>query len=181
VLAATNKNLEEEIEKGNFRADLFWRLNVVPIHVPNLVDRLEDIPLLVSAIQKSLQGKALREKTFSEDAYTALMEHHWPGNVRELRNFIERVVIMCQEDTITASNIRLFMNPAGSAATSSNGGKSLSPFMEADYKTAKRLFEKEYLQQKLLANDNNISKTAEQVGLERSHLHKKLKSFELIQ
>ena len=181
VLAATNKNLEEEIEAGNFRADLFWRLNVVPIHVPNLVDRLEDIPLLVSAIQKSLQRKALKEKTFSENAYAALMEHHWPGNVRELRNFIERMVIMCQEDIITANHIRLFLNPAGSAATSSNGGKSLSPFMEADYKTAKRLFEKEYLQQKLLANDNNISKTAEQVGLERSHLHKKLKSFELIQ
>lgn len=181
VLAATNKNLEEEIEAGNFRADLFWRLNVVPIHVPKLEARLEDIPILVTALLKNLVNKGLKEKVFSEDAYQALMEHHWPGNVRELRNFIERMVIMCQEDTITASHIRLFLNPTDAERPHANGGKSLSPFLEADYKTAKKLFEKEYLQQKLVANDNNISKTAEQVGLERSHLHKKLKSFEIIQ
>lgn len=181
VLAATNKNLEEEIEAGNFRADLFWRLNVVPILVPKLEDRLEDIPILVTALLKNLVHKGLKEKVFSEDAYQALMEHHWPGNVRELRNFIERMVIMCQEDTISASHIRLFLNPTGTSVAHSNDSKSLSPFLEADYKTAKKLFEKEYLQQKLAANDNNISKTAEQVGLERSHLHKKLKSFEIIQ
>ena len=181
VLAATNKNLEVEIEAGNFRADLFWRLNVVPIDVPKLRDRLEDIPILVAALSNNLAHKGLQKKVFSEDAYQALMEHHWPGNVRELRNFIERMVIMCQEDTITARDIRLFLNPVTTSVTQPKGGKSLSPFLEADYKTAKKLFEKEYLQQKLAANDNNISKTAEQVGLERSHLHKKLKSFEIIQ
>lgn len=180
VLAATNKNLEEEIEAGNFRADLFWRLNVVPIHVPRLCDRLEDIPLLVEALMKLLVSRGIKHKEFSPDAYQALMEHHWPGNVRELRNFIERLAIMCQEPTITADHIRMFLNPkqqSGAAA----GVSGLNPFLAADYKTAKRLFEKEYLQQKLLQNDNNISKTAEQVGLERSHLHKKLKSFEIIQ
>ncbi len=78
-------------------------------------------------------------------------------------------------------NVRLFLNPTGTSIPLATHGKSLNPFLEEDYKTAKRLFEKEYLQQKLLANDNNISKTAEQVGLERSHLHKKLKSFEIIQ
>jgi len=180
VLAATNKNLEEEIESGNFRADLFWRLNVVPIHVPKLEDRLEDIPLLVTVILKSLSGKGLQEKTFSEEAYLALMDHHWPGNVRELRNFIERMVIMCQEDTIGAADIRLFLNPTGTSIPPVTNSKFLNPFLEEDYKTAKKLFEKEYLLQKLLANDNNISKTAEQVGLERSHLHKKLKSFKII-
>ena len=108
------------------------------------------------------------------------MEHSWPGNVRELRNFIERLAIMCSEKTVTASHIRMFLNPAGSSEHVSNVS-GINPFLAADYKTAKKLFEKEYLQQKLQQNENNISKTAEQVGLERSHLHKKLKSFEIIQ
>jgi len=180
VLAATNKNLEKEIEAGNFRADLFWRLNVVPIHVPKLCERLQDIPLLVDALMKHLVSRGLKPKEFSPDAYQALMEHQWPGNVRELRNFIERLAIMCQETTITASHIRTFLNP-GQNAGPVGSGSIINPFLAADYKTAKRLFEKEYLQQKLLQNENNISKTAEQVGLERSHLHKKLKSFEIIQ
>ncbi len=180
VLAATNKNLEEEIEAGNFRADLFWRLNVVPIHVPKLCDRLQDVPLLVDDLMKLLVTRGVQHKEFSPDAYQALMEHHWPGNVRELRNFIERLAIMCQEQTITAVQIRTFLNPNQLSGPVGNSS-TLNPFLAADYKTAKRLFEKEYLLQKLLQNENNISKTAEQVGLERSHLHKKLKSFEIIQ
>ncbi|MGB3212790.1 MAG: sigma-54 dependent transcriptional regulator [Desulforhopalus sp.] len=179
VLAATNKNLEEEIEAGNFRADLFWRLNVVPIHVPRLCDRLQDVPLLVDALVKLLVSRGVQYKEFSPDGYQALMEHHWPGNVRELRNFIERLAIMCKEPVITAVHVRMFLNTGQNPLTVSNDS-ILNPFLAADYKTAKRLFEKEYLQQKLLQNENNISKTAEQVGLERSHLHKKLKSFEII-
>jgi two-component system nitrogen regulation response regulator NtrX len=180
VLAATNKNLEEEIEAGNFRADLFWRLNVVPIHIPPLQDRLEDIPLLVDSLMKILVKKGLKKKEFSADSFHALMVHHWPGNVRELRNFIERLAIMCQEQTITAGHIRSFLKPGQNEIPAGNGA-GMNPYLASDYKTAKRLFEKEYLQSKLLQNDNNISKTAEQVGLERSHLHKKLKSFEIIQ
>jgi two-component system, NtrC family, nitrogen regulation response regulator NtrX len=180
VLAATNKNLEEDIVSGKFRADLFWRLNVVPIHVPQLKDRLEDIPLLVTALVKNLTNKGLKNKEFSQDAYQAMMEHQWPGNVRELRNFVERLAIMCQESTITASHIRLFLNSGQTGAVLGNS-VNLSSLLAVDYKTAKRLFEKEYLLNRLLQNDNNISKTAEQVGLERSHLHKKLKTFEIIQ
>ncbi len=180
VLAATNKNLEEDIAAGKFRADLFWRLNVVPIHVPQLKDRLEDIPLLVAALIKNLANKGLKNKEFTQDAYQAMMAHHWPGNVRELRNFVERLAIMCQEPTITADHIRLFLNP-GQPGGQGDNSSSLNSFLSVDYKTAKRLFEMAYLQNKLLQNDNNISKTAEQVGLERSHLHKKLKSFEIIQ
>ncbi len=180
VLAATNKNLEEAIETGKFRADLFWRLNVVPIHVPRLRDRLEDIPLLVESIVKSMVNKGLKHKEFSQDAYQAMMEHQWPGNVRELRNFIERLAIMCQEPVISAGHIRTFLNPSQVAPPAANGS-GMIPYLAMDYKTAKRVFEKEYLQQQLLQNDNNISKTAEQVGLERSHLHKKLKTFEIIQ
>lgn len=179
VLAATNKNLEEEIENGNFRADLFWRLNVVPIHVPRLRDRLEDIPQLVESLMESMSGKGLKPKSFTEDAFSALREHSWPGNVRELRNFIERLAIMCPDETISGNQIRLFLNPVHAGA-SSNGTPSLSTFLASDFKEAKRLFEREYLQHKLLQNDHNISKTAEQVGLERSHLHKKLKSLDII-
>jgi len=179
VLAATNKNLEEEIENGNFRADLFWRLNVVPIHVPKLKDRLEDIPLLVESIMESMAGKGIKPKSFADDAFAALREHPWPGNVRELRNFIERLLIMCPDDVITGQQIRLFLNPAqGAPAVTDN--PSIAMFLAADFKEAKRLFEREYLLQKLNQNDGNISKTAEQVGLERSHLHKKLKSLDIL-
>lgn len=180
VLAATNKNLEEDIETGKFRADLFWRLNVVPIHVPQLKDRLEDIPFLVTALMKELTNKGLKSKEFTPNAFQTMMAHHWPGNVRELRNFIERLAIMCQESTITADHIRLFLNPSQTSVPNGNN-VNLSSLLSVDYKTAKRLFEKEYLLNKLQHNDNNISKTAEQVGLERSHLHKKLKSFDIVQ
>jgi two-component system nitrogen regulation response regulator NtrX len=179
VLAATNKNLEEEIEAGNFRADLFWRLNVVPIHVPDLKDRLEDIPLLVDSLMQILVKKGLKCKEFTEDALRALMEHTWPGNVRELRNFIERLAIMCSEPKITNTQVRMFLSQ-GQKDIGTGNGSSFNHFMDVDYKTAKKMFEKEYLRQKLNMHDNNIAKTAEQVGLERSHLHKKLKSFEII-
>jgi len=179
VLAATNKNLEEEIEKGNFRADLFWRLNVVPIHMPKLRDRLEDIPELVQTLMEGIAGKGLNRKTFTEDAYQAMMKHSWPGNVRELRNFVERLAIMCPDDIISGELIQLFLNPAGSGVMA-DSGPSMARLLTPDFKEAKRLFEQEYLKFKLEQNDNNISKTAEQVGLERSHLHKKLKSLDII-
>lgn len=179
VLAATNKNLEEEIEIGNFRADLFWRLNVVPIHVPKLKDRLEDIPLLVDSLMESVVGKGITAKTFSAEAIKALQEHSWPGNVRELRNFIERLAIMCPDKEISGQQVRLFLNP-GQSAPAAAVETGIQAFLHADYKEAKRLFEKEYLRIKLEENNNNVSKTAEEVGLERSHFHKKLKALEIL-
>ena len=179
VLAATNKNLEEEIEKGNFRADLFWRLNVVPINVPHLKDRLEDIPLLVEDLMESLQEKGLKRKTFSDESIQEMMNHSWPGNVRELRNFVERLAIMCPEETITADHIRTFLVHQQPNVSLPDKG-TLTPYKTNDFKEARKRFEREYLNFKLQENDGNISKTAEQVGLERSHLHKKLKSLEII-
>jgi two-component system nitrogen regulation response regulator NtrX len=181
VLAATNKNLEEEIEGGSFRADLFWRLNVVPIVVPPLRERLDDIPLLVESIMRHQLGRGLAAKNFSEDALAAMMGHSWPGNVRELRNFIERLAIMCREDRITGDQVGLFLPPSARPQVRVPGGGTAPFYSGVDFKEAKRLFEKEYLQQKLLENDNNISRTAEVVGLERSHLHKKLKSLDIIE
>lgn len=183
VLAATNKNLEEEIEKGNFRADLFWRLNVVPIQLPLLRDRLEDIPLLVEDLVKGLVARGMKAKSFSQGAYQALMTHSWPGNVRELRNFIERLIIMCPDSVISETEVHAFLNPGmplDTASDRTNDQNGLLPYLAADFREAKKSFERHYLQLKLLENEGNISQTAEQIGLERSHLHKKLKSLYLI-
>jgi two-component system, NtrC family, nitrogen regulation response regulator NtrX len=179
VLAATNKNLEEEIENGNFRADLFWRLNVVPIHVPHLKERLEDIPILVEDLMDAMKAKGLKKKVFSDSAFQELTGHSWPGNVRELRNFVERLVIMCPEEVITDQQVRMFLTQSTSAKTPATSSV-LSPYQANDYKEAKKRFEIEYLQQKLNENEGNISKTAEHIGLERSHLHKKLKSLNIV-
>lgn len=178
VLAATNKNLEEEIEQGNFRADLFWRLNVVPITVPSLHERLSDIPLLVTELMKGLVSRGFGQKTFSENAFKIMMQHSWPGNVRELRNFVERMAIMCPADIIDDKDISLFLNPT-MATTAADTPEAMRPYEVSNFKEAKKYFEKEYLQQKLNENNGNVSQTAEQVGMERSHLHKKLKSLQI--
>jgi two-component system nitrogen regulation response regulator NtrX len=179
VLAATNKNLEQEIENGTFREDLFYRLNVVPITVPRLRDRLEDIPLLVEELMESIAERGLQRKNFSKEALAEMMHHSWPGNVRELRNFVERLAIMCPEDTISATDIAQFLGP-GSGTPIAAGEDTLAPYQVNDFKEARRRFEREYLHYKFTENDSNVSRTAEQVGLERSHLHKKLKSLNIL-
>ena len=109
VIAATNKNLQQEIEKGNFREDLFHRLNVIPIHVPNLKDRKEDIPLLVNHfIELICNEQGWKNKGINDDAIQALQAHDWPGNIRELRNVVERLIIL-SGDTITAEDVSLYV------------------------------------------------------------------------
>jgi len=175
VLAATNKNLEEEIEKGAFRADLFYRLNVVPIMVPDLVDRREDIPLLVADFINQFRRKGIGRKQFSAAALHLLQRHAWPGNVRELRNLVERLVIMTPADEIEAEDVALFL---GNAPLLEPPARPVDQaYRHLDYKEARRRFETEYLQARLAENDGNISKTAEQIGMERSHLHKKVKAL----
>ena len=179
VLAATNKDLEKEIEAGNFRADLFYRLNVVPIFVPSLRERLSDIPMLVEDFLGEISRKGLGKKTLSAGALAALSRHSWPGNVRELRNFMERAAIMTPSEEISESIVLSLLRPGAADTRSSqesSGGFSES-FGEVNFKEAKRIFEREFLLRRLRENDGNISQTAEQVGLERSHLHKKIKSF----
>ena len=180
VLAATNKNLEKEIEAGNFRADLFWRLNVVPIRVPDLAERLEDIPLLTEDLMATLNNKGMSRKEFTKDALTLMAKHSWPGNVRELKNFVERVVIMCGSDCIDKEDITLFLNPTSlSLPMAELGNETLLPYRETSFKEAKKQFEQEYRRLKLNENEGNRSQTAESVGMERSHLHKKLKSLNI--
>ena len=109
VIAATNKNLQQEIEEGNFREDLFHRLNVIPIHVPNLKDRKEDIPLLVNHfIELICNEQGWKNKGINDEAIQALQAHDWPGNIRELRNVVERLIIL-SGDTITAEDVSLYV------------------------------------------------------------------------
>ena len=177
VLAATNKDLDQEIESGNFRADLFYRLNVVPIMVPPLRERVEDIPLLVEEFVADNAHKGLGHKEFSSTAIQVMMQHTWPGNVRELRNFVERIMIMCPEDVVDEKVICQLLGIAGPDLSSP--GVDVSNYQSLPYKEAKKVFEKNFIKTCLDENNGNISQTAEQIGMERSHLHKKMKALAL--
>ena len=178
VLAATNKDLEQEIENGTFRADLYYRLNVVPIQVPPLRERREDIPLLVADFVADNAKKGLGKKAFSPGALQVMMQHGWPGNVRELRNFVERVMIMCPAATVDEVKVGQLLGIAPADAASLASGLE-TDYNSLSYKEAKKIFERDFLKARLADNDGNISQTAEQIGLERSHLHRKMKSLSL--
>ncbi|RLD96166.1 MAG: sigma-54-dependent Fis family transcriptional regulator [Aquificota bacterium] len=165
IIASTNKNLEEEIEKGLFREDLYFRLNVIPIHVPPLRERREDIPLLVDHFLKHFSKKyGMKPKTISPEALSLLMGYHWPGNVRELRNMVERLVIMVPKEEI---GVRDLPHPISET--------QVQP--PSTLREAREAFEKEYILRHLEQFGWNISRTAEYLGIERSHLYKKLKAY----
>ncbi|MCE5264434.1 MAG: sigma-54 dependent transcriptional regulator [Deltaproteobacteria bacterium] len=177
VLAATNKDLEREMEDGRFRQDLYYRLNVIPLRIPPLRDRKEDIPLLVDRFLKDFAKKeGDPEKTVTDEVMVALMKYHWPGNVRELKNVIERLVIMTQTAVISKCDIApLFQEGAAQSPT-------VEPEISSEsdsFRAAKQDFERQYIMRKLKEFDGNISRTAEAIGLERSNLHKKIRSYDL--
>ncbi len=174
IIAATNKNLEEEIKTGSFRADLFYRLNVIPLRLPDLKERLEDIPLLAAEFLHQFKSRGLGEKRLDDSALAQLMRHDWPGNIRELRNMIERLVIMTPGQLITAEDVSLFLNPSTIRFVPRPCGNG---YAHLGMKEARRQFEYDYLGKKLEECGGNVSKTAEKIGLERSHLHKKLKAL----
>jgi two-component system nitrogen regulation response regulator NtrX len=175
VLAATNKDLELEMEAGRFRQDLYYRLNVIPLRVPPLRERKEDIPILTNWFIKEFSLKEREEeKTISDDALTKLIDHDWPGNVRELKNFIERLVIMVPHNEIMANDIPLLTEESPQMPEA-----SLPLFASDSFRSAKMDFEKEYILKKLKEFDGNISKTAEAIGIERSNLHRKIKRYGL--
>ena len=174
IIAATNKDLEEEIRHGNFRADLFYRLNVIPLRIPDLKERLEDIPLLAADFLRQFSRKGLGEKQFADSALSMLMRHSWPGNIRELRNMVERLVIMTPGQLITAEDVALFLQPSAARHTPS---VCLPTWNQLGFKEARRQFEHDYLCKKLAENSGNVSQTAETIGMERSHLHKKIKAL----
>jgi two-component system nitrogen regulation response regulator NtrX len=170
VVAATNKNLEEEIERGNFREDLFYRLNVIPFHVPPLRDRLEDVPLLADYFLHDFTTSYGRKpKEMTPQAYQVLQEHHWPGNVRELRNLIERIVILNPQIRVDARHIPLTTPKRAPSDRLTDRFGSLQEVREAA--------EREYILKKLEETNGNVTRTAELLGLERSNLYRKMKTL----
>src|SRR5579872_779476 len=170
VVAATNKDLEEEISKGNFREDLFYRLNVIPFHVPPLREREEDIPLLTRHFLKEISALYTRRpREITEDALEVLLRYPWPGNVRELRNVIERVVIM--NPTITRID-RKHLPPLVYREGRRKTGTEFSSLHQA-----RAAYERDYIIKKLDENHGNVSRTAEVLGLERSHMYRKMKTL----
>ena len=175
VIAATNKDLEEEIAKGTFRDDLYFRLNVIPMAVPPLRERVDDIPELVNEFLQDLSiNTNLQPKEFSEEAVEVLKKYHWPGNVRELKNLVERLAIMAPEKVIYAHDI-----PAPFNREAGMGEELESSLMSSTFKEAKTNFEKAFITKKLKEFKGNISQTAEAIGIERSNLHKKIKAYGL--
>jgi two-component system nitrogen regulation response regulator NtrX len=174
VIAATNKNLEEEIQKGNFREDLFYRLNVIPFFVPPLRDHAEDIPALANYfLAEFARAYGRRPKHFSESAQEVILGYRWPGNVRELRNLVERLVIMVSGERIERRHLpaSLYYDHARSDSTKTlmTGFSSLQE--------ARAAYERDYILRKLEENQGNVTRAAEALGLERSHLYRKMKSL----
>jgi two-component system nitrogen regulation response regulator NtrX len=171
VLAATNKDLTAEIRAGRFREDLYFRLNVVPIFVPPLRDRQQDIPMLAEHFMALLAAEyGRRPKRLASEAAARLQQYGWPGNVRELRNVIERVIIMVGDDTITAQDLG-FLGRDGVPDLPVPKGPVVA------LSEARDQFEKDYILQTLAAQQGNMSRTAEVLGVERSNLYKKLRAF----
>jgi two-component system nitrogen regulation response regulator NtrX len=170
VVAATNKNLEEEIERGNFREDLFYRLNVIPFYVPPLRQRVEDIPLLADHFLREFTlAYGRKPKELTAEAYQVLQEHRWPGNVRELRNLMERIVIMNPQVRIDARHIPL--NAQRRTAS------DRAPERFGSLHEVRAAAEREYILKTLDETKGNVTRTAELLGLERSNLYRKMKAL----
>jgi two-component system nitrogen regulation response regulator NtrX len=176
VLAATNKDVEAEIAAGRFREDLYYRLNVVPIHVPPLRERREDIPLLIGHFISQLAGPGgLAARAMSDDAVARLSQLDWPGNVRELRNTIERLLILSSGPRVTAEDVDRLV---GRRADASEGG--LGSLLDVPtFEEFKHAAERAYLVAKLRAYDWNVSETARALDMPRSNLYKKIERYGL--
>ena len=170
IVAATNKDLQEEIRAARFREDLFFRLNVVPIYVPPLRDRTDDIPRLAEHFMATLSAEyGRRVKRFAPDAMSRLQHYTWPGNVRELHNVVERLLIMVPDSVITAQDVSFIGDaPLVDAAAPA----AVTPLAEA-----RDRFERDYILHVLAAQHGNISRTADALGVERSNLYKKMRAF----
>jgi two-component system nitrogen regulation response regulator NtrX len=171
VIAATNKNLVDEIRQGHFREDLFFRLNVIPVFVPPLRERGDDVLLLADHFIREFTAEyGRRPKTLSAEAAAMMTRYHWPGNVRELRNVIERLVIMAPADEIDAADLSFLMAPVVTQRTLPN--VPVQPLFEA-----RDAWERAYILKTLGECEGNISRTADALGLERSNLYKKMRGL----
>jgi len=168
VIAATNKRLDEEIEKGTFRADLFFRLNVIPFEVPPLRERMEDLPLLIEHFnQRFANAYGRKPKKFDPEAIELMQRYSWPGNVRELRNTIERVAILHQDHRVSVRDLPAFGDAEPPA----------SSYRFPSFKEASDAYHREFIQRKLDEAEGNISRAAELMGIDRSHLYRRMKAL----
>ncbi|MFP3868121.1 MAG: sigma-54-dependent transcriptional regulator [Desulfobacteraceae bacterium] len=175
VIAATNKNLEAEIERGTFRPDLYYRINVIPIQVPPLRERRQDIPLLIEYFLKEMAAEPDgQQKIFTPEAVEVLQNQPWPGNVRELKNFVQRLAILSPGRVIDVEHLPVELRQEGQKSP-----ESWPLFQINSLKEARARFEKEFIRRKLAEHQGSVSLTAEAIGLERSHLYKKLKAYGL--
>lgn len=168
VISATNKPLDRLLESGDFRADLFYRLNVIPFQVPPLRERTEDIPMLVDHFNRKFSidyGKV--PLTFDTDAIDRLSKHSWPGNVRELRNTVERIVILSQDGSVSADDI-----PAFTSEFESNENTAFATFKEAT-----EAYQRDFIRKKLDESGGSVAKAAEQMGVDRSHLYRRMRNL----
>jgi len=176
IITATNQDLEKACDTGHFRQDLFFRLNVIPIHVPPLRERPEDIPILLHHFLKKLKKEIILEP----DALEELTIYDWPGNVRELKNLAERIAVIHQENVINSENLIKLLNKRNK--NPANNGISFNEnITDQNFNDAREDFEKHYLQFHLLKNNGIISKTAEAIGIYPSNLHAKLKKYKINQ
>lgn len=176
VIAASNKDLATEIKKGAFREDLYYRLNVIPIEVPPLRERLEDIPILVRHFLSEFASEyGQKPKTIEDNAIELFLRYPWPGNVRELRNIIERLIIMTPAQVIRRSDLPLPLSAA--SARPEPVLAEAAPRIPETLREARAAFEKDFILRKLKEHNGNVSKTAEAIGMERSNLHRKMRAL----
>ena len=171
VISATNKDLQEEIQGDKFREDLYYRLNVVPLHILPLRERVTDLPLLINHfLSRFCRENQKLNMTIHENALKVLSGYHWPGNVRELRNMIERLVILCPRETIEVADLPVELNRRGDPSQVST---------ETPLREAKSEFEHHFIRKCLETNDWNITETARQLGIERTNLHRKMRQYDI--
>ncbi|GAA4776429.1 sigma-54 dependent transcriptional regulator [Stakelama sediminis] len=176
VVSATARDLNDEIAEGRFREDLFYRLNVVPVTIPPLAERREDIPPLVEHFTAQYAAsRRVPTPEIADDAMVALQSYEWPGNVRQLRNVVERTIILAPGDRIGRIDVDLLPPEVTGGAGDSNGGITDASIMGAPLREARETFEREYLRVQIRRFSGNISRTAHFIGMERSALHRKLK------
>jgi len=178
VISSTGRDLSQAIEDGHFRQDLFHRLSVVPIRVPSLAERREDIPDLVDYFMDHVASTSgLPKRSISEEAMAVLQSHDWPGNIRQLRNNVERMMILTAGDPKAEITPDMLPSEVGALVPSSPNGSGGEKFMNLPLREAREVFEREYLIAQINRFSGNISRTAEFIGMERSALHRKLKSL----
>ncbi len=178
IISSTSRNIEAEIAAGKFREDLYHRLSVVPVRVPPLAERREDIPDLVRYFMEQISlATGLPRRLIGEDAMAVLQSHDWPGNVRQLRNNVERLMILAGGDPDAVITASMLPQDVGSMVPSMPNGNGGEQLMGLPLREAREVFEREYLVAQISRFGGNISRTAEFVGMERSALHRKLKAL----